>query len=132
MDINNLSSFVPAGKPASGDFVLRPDKIIASAGTDIASKNPVSEPSPGADEQSEESQQQQIGRAVSQINDYVQNVQRSLQFSIDETSGRNVVRVIDKTTDEVIRQIPIEEVLVIARTIAEQLDEGISLFSSQA
>ncbi len=132
MDINNLNPLVPAGKSASGDFALRPDKLTTPAGTDIALNKPVSELSANVAEQSEESQQQQVDRAVSQINDYVQNVQRSLQFSIDELSGRNVVKVIDKTTEEVIRQIPIEEVLVIARTIAEQLDEGVSLFSSQA
>ena len=69
---------------------------------------------------------------VSQIYDYVQNGQRSLKFSIDEISGRNVVKVIDKQTEEVIRQIPIEEVLTIARTIAEQFGEELNLFSSQA
>lgn len=131
MDINNLNSLVPAGKSASGDFALRPDKLTANAGTVIAKNEQVSESSSGVADQSD-SQRQQVDQAVSQINDYVQNVQRSLQFSVDETSGRNVVRVIDKTTEEVIRQIPIEEVLVIARTIAEQLDEGVSLFSSQA
>ncbi|HSG92211.1 MAG TPA: flagellar protein FlaG [Methylotenera sp.] len=132
MDINNLNSLVPAGKSASGDFALRPDKLTTNDGTDIAVNQqqlPVS--SPAVAEQAD-SQRQQVDQAVSQINDYVQNVQRSLQFSIDEMSGRNVVKVIDKTTEEVIRQIPIEEVLVIARTIAEQLDEGVSLFSSQA
>jgi len=131
MDINNLNSLVPAGKSASGDFALRPDKVTANAGTVIADNVQVTESSSGVADQSD-SQRQQVDQAVSQINDYVQNVQRSLQFSVDETSGRNVVRVIDKTTEEVIRQIPIEEVLVIARTIAEQLDEGVSLFSSQA
>ena len=131
MDINNLNSLVPAGKSASGDFALRPDKLTANAGTVIADNVQVTESSSGVADQSD-SQRQQVDQAVSQINDYVQNVQRSLQFSVDETSGRNVVRVIDKTTEEVIRQIPIEEVLVIARTIAEQLDEGVSLFSSQA
>lgn len=132
MDINNLNPLVPAGKPASGGFALRPDKLTMNAGTDIANNQQVSEPKPSFAEQPEETQQQQVDQAVSQINDYVQNVQRSLQFSIDEASGGNVIKVIDKTTEEVIRQIPIEEVLVIARTIAEQLDEGLSLFSSQA
>ncbi len=131
MDINNLSSLVPAGKPASGDFVLRADNRTANAGTDIATIEEVSQPASDVAEQAE-NQRQQLDQVVSQINDYVQNVQRSLQFSIDEISGRNVVKVIDKQTEEVIRQIPIEEVLTIARTIAEQFGEELNLFSSQA
>lgn len=39
---------------------------------------------------------------------------RSLQFSIDDRSGRTVVRVIDRSTREVIRQIPSEEILALA------------------
>lgn len=131
MDINNLSSLIPAGKPASGDFVLRPDNRTASTGTDIASTQTVAQPPPTVAEQTE-NQKQQLNQAVSQINDYVQNVQRSLQFSIDEPSGRNVVTVIDTETEEVIRQIPIEEVLTIARIIAEQFEDELSLFNSQA
>ncbi|MDT8310860.1 MAG: flagellar protein FlaG [Methylophaga sp.] len=131
MDINNLGSLVPAGKPASGDFVLRPDNQTANAGTDIASTQSVAQTSPTVAEQTE-NQRQQLDQAVSQINDYVQNVQRSLQFSIDEPSGRSVVTVIDKETEEVIRQIPIEEVLTIARIIAEQFEDELSLFNSQA
>ncbi|HMM70914.1 MAG TPA: flagellar protein FlaG [Rhodocyclaceae bacterium] len=39
---------------------------------------------------------------------------RSLQFSIDDRSGRTIVRVIDRSTREVIRQIPSEEILALA------------------
>ena len=41
-------------------------------------------------------------------------MQRSLQFSIDETNGRTVIKVVDKNTQEVIRQIPEEQVLELA------------------
>jgi flagellar protein FlaG len=129
MDINNQNNIAPVSKPAAGDFVLKTDSKTANAGTVLAPPQ-VSLPSPQTSEPDDG--QQQVEQAVSQINDYVQNIQRSLQFSVDEQSGRNIVTVIDKSTEEVIRQIPIEEVLVMARTIAEQLDEGVSLFSSQA
>ena len=69
--------------------------------------------------------------AVAQLNDYMQNVERSLQFTIDEDSGKDVVTVLDKKTEEIIRQFPSEEVLVIARQIAEQRDGVVSLFSSK-
>ena len=69
--------------------------------------------------------------AVAEINDHMQNLERSLQFTIDDGSGKEVVTVLDKNTKEVIRQFPSEEVLVIARQIAEQKDDVVSLFSSQ-
>lgn len=74
----------------------------------------------------------QLEVAVAQINEYVQNNQRTLEFSVDEESGRDVVRVLDRQTDEVIRQIPSEEVLAIARNIDEYTEGNISLFTSEA
>ncbi len=69
--------------------------------------------------------------AVSQINDYVQNLQRNLQFTVDEESGKDVVTVIDSESKEVIRQLPSEEALVLARRLAAYKDEGVQLISTQ-
>ncbi len=69
--------------------------------------------------------------AVSQINDYVQNLQRNLQFTVDEESGKDVVTVIDSESKEVIRQLPSEEALVLARRLAANKDEGVHLISTQ-
>ncbi|MGD8644782.1 MAG: flagellar protein FlaG [Chromatiales bacterium] len=44
-----------------------------------------------------------------------------MEFSVDEASKRTVIRVMDSQTKEVIRQIPAETVLAMARMI--QLDE---------
>ena len=55
-----------------------------------------------------------LEKAVKDLSQGVQNMQRSLQFSIDESSGRTVIKVVDKTTQEVIRQIPEEHVLALA------------------
>ncbi|MDP2795722.1 MAG: flagellar protein FlaG [Sulfurisoma sp.] len=41
----------------------------------------------------------------------------SLQFSIDDGSGKTVVRVTDAQTGEMIRQIPSKELLEIARSL---------------
>lgn len=64
----------------------------------------------------------QISQAVEQINNRVQSVRRDLEFSVDEASKRTVIRVMDSETKEVIRQIPAETVLAMARMI--QLDEA--------
>lgn len=52
--------------------------------------------------------------AVQDMAASVQHRQRALQFSVDESSGRTVITVLDKITAEVIRQIPSEEVLSLA------------------
>jgi len=62
----------------------------------------------------DEANNKALEQAVSQMNTYAQNLQRSLQFRVDKDSGETVVRVVDPKTDEVIRQIPNEEVLLIA------------------
>jgi flagellar protein FlaG len=60
---------------------------------------------------------EQVESAVSQISDFVQNFQRDLVFSIDKDSERLVVKVVDSETQEVIRQIPSEEMLRIAKNL---------------
>ena len=61
----------------------------------------------------------ELREAVGQINQFVQSVQRDLSFSMDETSGRSVIKVIDSESGEVVRQIPSEEVLAIATYIKD-------------
>ena len=74
-----------------------------------------------------------LQQAVSQLNEYVQNIQRNLQFNIDKESGVMVVKVIDTKSAKVIRQIPTEETLKMARSLAEHDDKAaLSIFSSRA
>jgi len=71
--------------------------------------------------------QQELERTVSDINDFVQNIQRSLHFSVSESSGRTIIEVYDKQTDELIRTIPSEEVQRISEAISEKISEGLIL-----
>jgi|CXWL01.1.fsa_nt_gi flagellar protein FlaG len=74
-----------------------------------------------------------LKKAVDDLNGYIQNVQRNLQFSIDEDSGTMVVKVIDSKSEKVIRQIPNEETLRLARSLAEdKQDVSFNIFSSRA
>lgn len=61
----------------------------------------------------------EVAGAVSEIRDFVQMVRRELQFEVDDDTGRTVVTVRDAKTEEVIRQIPSEEVLEIAARLEE-------------
>lgn len=75
-------------------------------------------------------QQEKLEQAVSKLNDYVQSTQRDLQFTLDEGAGKTVITVLDRTTQEVIRQIPDQVALNLARKLNEE--EPIRLFSAQA
>ena len=63
-----------------------------------------------------------VEQAVARLNDYVQSTQRDLRFSVDEDLGRTVVRVIDSNTKEIIRQIPNETALNLARNLKGQIE----------
>lgn len=58
-----------------------------------------------------------VTAAVQSANAYVQSVSTSIQFSLDEDSGRTVVKMVDKETEEVLRQFPSEEMLAISKSI---------------
>jgi flagellar protein FlaG len=47
----------------------------------------------------------------------VQSVSSSLQFSLDQDTGRTVVKMVDTQTAEVLRQFPSEEMLAISKSI---------------
>ncbi|PTB94290.1 flagellar biosynthesis protein FlaG [Marinobacter sp. B9-2] len=74
-----------------------------------------------------EAQREELDDAVTQLNDFVQNVQRDLQFEVDNDLGQTVVKVVDQKTQEVIRQIPDEVALRLAENL--QKDEPLTLFN---
>lgn len=49
------------------------------------------------------------------LNELVAERQRSLSFHVDESSGRTVITVRHAVTHQVVRQIPSEEALAVAR-----------------
>ncbi|OQW39474.1 MAG: flagellar biosynthesis protein FlaG [Proteobacteria bacterium SG_bin4] len=60
---------------------------------------------------------EQVKQAVQKIQGTVNNLAQNLQFSIDEDTGKTIIKVMDVHTEEVIRQIPTEEAVKIARTL---------------
>jgi flagellar protein FlaG len=71
-----------------------------------------------------EAEGEELQSAVVELNKAVQNIQRNLEFSVDDITGQTVVKVIDKETDKIIRQMPSEEVLRLAQHMREQQPEG--------
>ena len=78
-----------------------------------------------AADQTEESAR--VRAAANQLDNYLKSSGHSLEFRVDERSGRVVVKVHDSVTGEVIRQIPNEETLRIADRLADPVNGGGSL-----
>lgn len=64
------------------------------------------------------SSQDDLKKAVTDIKEFVQAAQRNLDFSIDDSTHRVVVKVIATDTGEVIRQIPSETALKLAQSLS--------------
>jgi flagellar protein FlaG len=54
-----------------------------------------------------------------QLQDFMGEMNRSLQFQVDEDSGRDVIKILDKTSGDVIKQYPSEEVLSLVSKLSE-------------
>lgn len=71
----------------------------------------------------------EINAAIDKLQDYVQRLDRELQFSVDKDTGRTVVKIFDAQTQEVVRQIPSEELLEITKSL--ERTQGV-LFRTEA
>jgi len=66
----------------------------------------------------------EIKRATEDLQKRVQTLAPELQFSVDKTSGRAIIKLTDRATNEVIRQIPSEEALALTRAM-DQFQRGL-------
>ena len=64
--------------------------------------------------------QQKAESAVRVLNEYAQSFQRDIEFSVDQELGRPIVHVVDRHTQEVVRQIPNDVALRLARNLQHQ------------
>ena len=67
----------------------------------------------------------ELGNAVADLNKVALANAQGVRFSVDEDTGRTVVKVVDTQTDKVLRQIPSVEALKLWRSI-EQM-QGVML-----
>ncbi len=117
-DVNNVPSSTPG-----------PGRVVAIVKAPVSNLEPVEkiaatqtvEQQQGEREQkSGKSDREALQQAVTTLNDYVQSIARDLEFSVDEELDEMVVKVIDSKSGEVIRQIPDQTMLELARTLARE------------
>ena len=64
---------------------------------------------------------EEIGKAIEQVQVMMDLRNRSVSFSQDTVSGREVIQVKNEQTGEVIRQMPAEELLAFMRNLTRML-----------
>lgn len=112
---------------ASANAVVRQPRELAVAAAGIAvettSDSPVpagaGQTAPVAKAASGEAGAAQLDRAVDTINQFLKPVASSIQFSIDEESGRTLVKVVDTDTNTVLRQFPSKEALAMSSELSK-------------
>jgi flagellar protein FlaG len=62
-------------------------------------------------------QEQRVKEAAQQLNEFMKITSIGLHFTTDWESGQTVVKVLNKATGEVIRQIPSEEALKLSKAM---------------
>ncbi|MBA4743478.1 MAG: flagellar protein FlaG [Azoarcus sp.] len=60
---------------------------------------------------------QELSAALEEVQKTIRPVASELNFSLEEDTGRMLVKIVDMETDEVIRQIPSEELLRISKAL---------------
>ena len=80
---------------------------------------PAASTSRAAEDTEEEATPVQVETAVKQVNAALEIRSIGIQFEIDKDTDKVIVKVIDRNSGEVIRQVPNEEVVRIAKVMGE-------------
>ncbi len=108
MDINIKSLGSYGGAPPQ----------VGSSAADAAAPKPAPAPDVIFTAPAQEPSKEQVKQAVDSIRKSVESIaSNSLNISIDEESGEMIVRITDKETGAVLRQIPSVEALELARSM---------------
>ncbi|MET0105108.1 MAG: flagellar protein FlaG [Sedimenticola sp.] len=138
----NASSLLPAkrpvtaNRPESAQGTKAPSAVQSSEALEKIAANQAA-----AKEESESlvekrfSSTEELKDLVEEANQMLQVTRRKLQFSVNEDTGKPVLRVYDADTKELIRQFPPDEILALAKIIKDmkvEPDNNSFIFSDEA
>lgn len=106
----NGTTPLPAGIPRPPQPEIRAQapaapQADANAST-VAKTQPNGNPAPA-----------EVEKALKTLNEFTAMVAQDVSFTMDEESGKTIVKVVDTATQEVLREFPSAEALSIARSI---------------
>lgn len=112
MEMRPIATSTPAALHSSDKSISGAEQsalsapIIAAPTNAMATQPMAPAPSPG-----------EIELAVKNINMALQKLSQNIVFSVDAESNRTIVKVIDRQTHEIIRQMPSAEALEISKAL---------------
>ncbi|MCM1513122.1 MAG: flagellar protein FlaG [Oxalobacter formigenes] len=95
------------------------EEAAAGSARDARAKEKAERTAQGSEEEAREAEKARAQQAADDISDVLASMPRSLNLSVDEDLGRVVVKVMDPETNEVIKQIPSEEALELAKSLSK-------------
>jgi len=103
-----MSSVASIGFPVSASPPAEVKKQVAAEQTDVSAKTePKTKP--------------QLIRSTEDLQKISHAFNKKLQFVVDQTSNQVIVKVIDKDTDKVIRELPPEELQRLHKNLREAI-----------
>ena len=91
---------------------LNPSKASETLSNEVKQQNEIQENNPKENELGNEKlSKKTIKNAIENTNKKLVSTDRKFEFSINEETNDVIIRVINKETDEVIREIPSEKIL---------------------
>lgn len=120
MGITEISSAVTAQQTSPRS--LPPQASEAAAATvrepvKVEQKDVKAEAKAEAEAKDKQPRPEELQSALQKIKEFVSAAASDINFSIDSESGRTVVKVIDRSTKEIIRQIPSQEFLDMSKAL---------------
>lgn len=115
MNIDSIQAANPPQRAATPEVSLQ-----ANRQGKAASSTPAQQNAPQADtrrDANSEQKQLSVQDAVKRLENFVSIARADINFSIDEVSGIQVVKIMDRQSKEVIRQFPSEEAIRIAQAL---------------
>ena len=126
------SAPVQSGQVANPEMIAgtQTSEAAAAAGQ-VAGSQRTGEDAAGQQQPGErQPSEAEIQEAIDEVRRVIEPVARNLRFSVDDDTNLTLIKVVDSATDEVIRQIPSEEMVAIAKAIDKlqgMLQQGVLL-----
>ena len=116
----NMTQIPQTARPA-GDGA--PNVVVPQAQPSVSLDLPQAAVKPAAEQHASA---EQVKTAVDNINRALKQTNKNLEFSVDQSTNKQMFKLKDVETGDVIRQYPTEEMLAISRSI-DQFQQGLLL-----
>jgi len=107
-------------QPSGATLPPQGNPVLSSAARDIRTSVGTAAKAPDPSSMalsSSRPERQEVEAAAKSVREFVQPINSNLEFSVNDDTGQLIVKIIDRATKEVIRQMPSEEMLAIAKTL---------------